>query len=370
MSTPQPRGAFSAFVLKETRHILRDRQTLGVLIMLPFVMVLLFGFAIRTDVEDVRLVVVDASRDSRSNDLVRSLSSTRALHLVSVKSTVTQVEPLLRTGEAAVALVLPTGFARALEAGSAEVLIMSDGINANFAATAENYVRVIVQAWAAANGFGSPSIQMNARMRFNPTLASENLFIPGLLAFVLILISALMTAISLAREKETGTMEVLLVSPLRPLQIVVGKVVPYLALAFFNGVTAVSVAWVVFRVPIRGSLVLLLAAILLYVLVSLALGVLISSRVPDQRTAMMTTLLGLLIPTLALSGFIFPISSMPGWLRPFTNIVPATWFILIARGIMLKGIGLALLWKELLVLVGMAAFLLLAASRSVKDRTT
>ncbi len=370
MNTPHPRGAFSAFVLKETRHILRDRQTLVVLIILPFIMVLLFGFAIRTDVEEVRLVVVDASRDSRSRDLVRNLSSTTALYVVGVKDNVSQVEPLLRTGEAAVALVLPTGFARALETGTAAVLIESDGINANYAATSENYVRVVVQSWAAQQGFGTPSIRMDTRMRFNPTLASENLFIPGLLAFVLILISALMTAISLAREKETGTMEVLLVSPLRPLQIIVGKVVPYLALAFFNGVTALAVAWTVFRVPIRGSLALLLAAILLYVLVSLALGILISSLVPDQRTAMMTTLLGLLIPTLALSGFIFPISSMPAWLSPFADIVPATWFILVARGIMLKGIGAILLWKEFLVLGAMAVALLFAASRSLTDRTT
>ena len=205
-------------------------------------------------------------------------------------------------------------------------------------------------------------------MRFNQTLASQNLFVPGLLAFVLTLVSALMTAISIAREKESGTMEVLLVSPLRPIQIVLGKVAPYLVLAFANAVTALGLAYAVFGVPVRGSLALLLAAALVYVLVSLALGVLISSKAPDQRTAMMGALLGLMLPTIALSGFIFPISSAPAWLQLVTHIVPAKWFILIARGVMLKGVGLGVLWKECLILCVMAAGLIVAGARSFKER--
>ena len=361
-------SAFRSFVLKETRHILRDRQTLAVLLLLPVAMVLLFGYAIRTDVEDVRVLVVDASRDARSTDLVRTVASTRALRLVGVVSGVPQVEPTLRAGEADVALVIAAGFARDLQRGTAEVLVVSDGANANYAATAEGYVRTVVQAWGVEEGGGAPVIRTATRMRFNPTLESQNLFVPGLLAFVLTLVSALMTAISIAKEKETGTMEVLLVSPLRPLQIVVGKVAPYLVLAFVNALTALGLAYVVFGVPVRGSLALLLVVALVYVLVSLALGVLISSRSPNQRAAMMAALLGLLMPTLALSGFIFPITSMPGWLQPVTNVVPATWFILIARGIMLKGVGLAVLWQEVLILCAMAVVLLAAGARSFNDR--
>lgn len=361
-------SAFRSFVVKETRHILRDRQTLAVLLLMPVAMVLLFGFAIRTDVEGVRAAVIDPSRDARSADLTRALAATPALRLVGVYPSVASVEPLLRTGEAAVALVLPTDFARRLGRGSAEILIVSDGTNANYAATAESYVRTVVQAWAAVHGGGAPVVRVTTRMRFNPTLASENLFVPGLLAFVLTLVSALMTAISLAKEKETGTLEVLLVSPLRPFQIVVGKVAPYLVLAFVNALTALGLAYVVFGVPVRGSLTLLLAAALVYVLVSLALGVVISSRTPDQRTAMMGALLGLLLPTLVLSGFIFPIASMPGWLQPVTNLVPATWFILVARGVMLKGVGLAVLWKEVLVLCVFAVVLLAVGARSFNDR--
>ncbi|WP_412069152.1 ABC transporter permease [Rubrivirga sp. IMCC43871] len=359
---------FRAFVVKETRHILRDRQTLAVLLALPFTMVLLFGFAIRTDVENVAVVVVDPSRDARSAELTRAVASTPSLQLVAVLTSVAEVEPLLRAGDAEVALVLPTGFARGVARGTAEVLIVSDGINANYATTVETYVRRVVQAWVAEQEGGAPTVRVSTRMRFNPTLASENLFVPGLLAFVLTLVSALMTAISIAREKESGTMEVLLVSPLRPIQIVVGKVTPYLALAFLNAVTALGVAFVVFGVPVRGSVALLLAASLVYVLVSLALGVLIATRVPDQRTAMMGVLLGLLIPTLALTGFIFPIASMPGWLQPVTNVVPATWYIVVARGIMLKGVGVAVLWKPLLILCAMAVVLLAASTRALNDR--
>jgi ABC-2 type transport system permease protein len=248
------------------------------------------------------------------------------------------------------------------------VLVVSDGINANHAQTAEAYVRTVVHAWAAQQGGGMPVVRTSVRMRFNPTLASENLFVPGLLAFVLTLVSALMTAISIAREKETGTMEVLLVSPLRPAQIVAGKVAPYLVLAFLNAVTALVVAAVVFGVPVRGSVALLLAASGVYVLASLALGVVIANRMPDQRTAMMGVLLGLLIPTLALTGFIFPIASMPGWLQPVTAVVPATWFIVLARGVMLKGVGLEVLWREALILCAMALVLLGAGARSLRDR--
>ena len=362
-------SAFQSFVVKETRHVLRDRQTLAVLLALPFVMVLLFGYAIRTDVEGVRAVVVAPSRDASSADLTRALAATLALRLVGVRSGVAQAEPMLRAGEAAVALVLPPDFARRAARGEAEVLVLSDGTNPNYAAAAEGYVRAVVQRWAAEGAGGaSPAVRTSVRMRFNPTGASAHLFVPGLLAFVLTLVSALMTAISIAREKESGTMEVLLVSPLRPLQIVAGKVAPYLGLAFVNALTALGVAALVFGVPVRGSLALLLFASLAYVLASLALGVLIATRTPDQRTAMMGVLLGLLIPTLALTGFIFPVASMPGWLQPFTRLVPATWYIGVARGVMLKGAGLAVLWKEVAVLCGFAVVLLAAGARGLKDR--
>lgn len=359
---------FRSFVLKETRHILRDVRTLTVLLMLPVVMVLLFGYAIRTDVEDIRIVVVDPSSDARSTDLVRTLDATDAFEIVGIRSTTGDAEAMLREGDADAIIILPTEFARSFQQGTAEVMVLTDGINANFAQTVSFQAEAVMNRWQSTLSGRKPLINVVSSMRFNPTLASENLFVPGLLAFVLTLISALMTAISIAREKETGTLELLLVSPLRPLQIVVGKVTPYLLLAFTNAVTTLIVAWVAFGVPVAGSVTFLLAASLLYVLVALAIGVLISTKSADQRSAMLATLLGLLLPTLALSGFIFPISSMPEWLQPVTNIVPATWFIRVVRGIMLKGLTPDLLWKELLILGGMATLLITLSARAFSDR--
>lgn len=205
-------------------------------------------------------------------------------------------------------------------------------------------------------------------MRFNPTLESVNLFVPGLIALVLTLVSALMTAISLSREKERGTLEVLLVSPLRPWQVIVGKVVPYLGLAFANAVTALCAAWFIFRVPLEGSVVLLLTLSMLFAIVSLALGVLIASRTSSQRTAMFAAMIGTMLPSTLLSGMIFPITSMPRPLQLLSNIVPARWFIIVARGIMLKGVGLEYLWREALILTVMTLLLLTAAIRSFKPR--
>jgi ABC-2 type transport system permease protein len=206
------------------------------------------------------------------------------------------------------------------------------------------------------------------RMRFNPTRESSNLFVPGLMAFVLTIISSLMTAISLTREKETGTLEALLVSPLRPLSIIVGKVFPYLVIGFISAALVLVEARVIFHVPFRGSIVLLLADTLLFILASLALGILVSARTSSQRVAMLGTALATMLPNLVLSGFIFPVESMPLPLRLLSNVVPGRWFVEVARGVMLKGVGLEYVWPQTLILAGMSALLLTAAARSFDAR--
>jgi ABC-2 type transport system permease protein len=223
----------------------------------------------------------------------------------------------------------------------------------------------VIQAWELDLREARSALRIvpQTRMRFNPTLESSNLFVPGLIAFVLTIVSALMTSISLTREKELGTMEVLLVSPLRPAQIIIGKVVPYLALGLINVLTTLGVAWLIFDVPFRGSILLLIAQSLLFIFTSLALGILISTRTDSQQVAMMGALAGLMLPTMLLSGFIFPLASMPAPLQVIANIVPAKWFVLIARGIMLKGVGLQHLWQETLILTGMTVALLGISAR-------
>ncbi len=370
-------GALRAFMAKEVRHILRDRQTLTILLLMPLVQVVLFGFALRSDVHDVRLVIVDPAQDVASLSLRSRFASSSRFRIVATTRSASAVEPLFRRGDAEVALAFEPDFAGRVASRTepARVRLSVDASDPNTATVIQSYARAVIAQWAEERAADMPAVAVRpvriataVRMRFNPTLESVNLFVPGLIALVLTLVSALMTAISLSREKERGTMEVLLVSPLRPWQIIVGKVLPYLALAFANVITALLAAWLVFHVPFRGSVLLLLGESLLYAVVSLALGVLIAARTSSQRAAMMVAMVGTLLPSTLLSGMIFPIASMPAWLAPFTTIIPARWFIVVARGIMLKGVGLPYLWRETLVLVGMALVLMLAAVRSFKPR--
>jgi ABC-2 type transport system permease protein len=364
-------NALRAFVVKEFHHILRDRQTLTILLLMPLVQVILFGFALRSDVRDIRLAVIDPAPDHATMELRGRFEGTGRFRVVAVSKTPDAIEPLFRRGSADVALAFESGFANKLESTEpAHLLVAIDASDPNTGTTYLTYTRAVISSYQSELNAASKQVRITTetRMRFNPTLESVNLFVPGLIALVLVLVSALMTAISLSREKERGTMEVLLVSPLRPQQIIVGKVLPYLVLAFANVLTALLAAWAVFHVPFRGSVLLLLAESVLYTLVSLALGVLIAARTSSQRAAMLTALLATMLPSALLSGMIFPIASMPAWLQPVTNIVPAKWFIVIARGIMLKGVGLAILWRETLILSTMALLLLAAAMRSFKPR--
>lgn len=365
------RGPLVAFMVKEVQHILRDRQTLTILILMPLLQVLLFGFALRTDIQEIRVAVVDPTPDYATLALRNRLGATDRFTVVRVLPDASRLETLFRRNEADVAVELAPGFGARLARGEpAAIQLIADASDPNGGTTMAAYVNAVITDFAAQMGAsgGGVRITLDTRMRFNPTLASVNLFVPGLIALVITLVSALMTAISLSREKERGTLESLLVSPLRPWQIIAGKVLPYLALGLTIVLLVLAAAWGVFHVPFRGSLVLLLGEALLYTLVSLALGVLIAARTTSQRTAMLGALVGTMMPNALLSGMIFPIASMPAWLRPVTYVVPARWFIIIARGVMLEGVGVANLWVETGVLILMTLVLLVAAVRSFDAR--
>jgi ABC-2 type transport system permease protein len=368
----RPSSTLSAFVWKELRHILRDRQTLAILLLMPLVQVLLFGYALRTDIRDLRIAIVDPTPDAVSLRMRNRLAATSRFRVVDVSPTSATLAGLFERRVADVAIVLPTSFAEKVGRGdTAQVLLITDASDPNSGTTIQTYVRSVLADFESELGrprADAVHIGIAARMRFNPTLESANLFVPGLIALVLTLVSALMTAISLSREKELGTLEVLLVSPLRPWQIIVGKVVPYLVLGFAITCLVLTAARLVFAVPMRGSLILLLAECVLFTIVSLSLGVLVAARTSSQRAAMLGALVGTMMPTALLSGMIFPVTSMPGWLQPVTRVVPARWFIVIARGIMLKGIGIEYLWRETAVLATMAFVLLVAATRSFHAR--
>ena len=363
--------AFAGFVRKETLHLLRDRQTLGILLLFPVVQVLIFGFAVRTDVQDIAIAVVDPTPDPATLELQQRIAASDRFHITGVMSSTQGLDARFRDGTVRQALVLPRDVERRIGRGdSLPVQFLTDGSDPNTGGIMQGYAGAIVERWYRdiVPQSGALRIETRARMRYNPTLESAHLFVPGLVAFVLTIVSALMTAISIAREKETGTMEMLLVSPIRPVAVVAGKVIPYIVLGFISVLLVLVAARIVFEVPLRGSVTLLLAESALYIVTALALGVVISTKAPNQRTAMIAALAGLMLPTMILSGFIFPIDSLPRPLQLLSYIVPARWFLTIVRGIMLKGAGLATLWQETLVLVGMTLLFLGRGARGLAIR--
>jgi ABC-2 type transport system permease protein len=363
--------ALRGLLRKEFFHIRRDRRTATVVIAIPLVQVLIFGYAIRTDVNDVRLAIVDPAPSHETRALRDRLAAGGVFRIVAVLPRITDLDPLFEAGTAQQAIVFGHDFARDIGRGEpARLLIITDATEPNTGSLLQAYAEAAVRQYAATEMPRAAGVRIvpTVRMRFNPTRASSNLFVPGLMAFVLTVISALMTAVSLTREKETGTMEALLVSPLRPWEIIAGKVLPYLVIGFLSMLLVLTAARVVFDVPLRGSIPLLLLEGALYILVSLAFGILVSSRTSSQRLAMMGTFLTTLLPNVLLSGFIFPIESMPAPLRAISFVIPGRWFVAIARGIMLKGIGLEYLWRETLYLAVLAMVLLTASVRSFKER--
>jgi len=364
-------SALFGLLRKETYHILRDRRTLFVLIFMPIVQVILFGFSIRTDVRDVRMVIVDPTPDATTLEIRDRFAAVGIFRILGVSPTAGPLDHLFRTDTAQVALIFEPRFGEHFAAGDpAQLLVITDATEPNTGASRQLYVNAVIQQYESERGRRAGTVQIipQVRSRFNPTRESTNLFVPGLMAMVLNIIAALMTALSLTREKETGTMEALLVSPLRPWQIIVGKVTPYLGIGFISVLAVLGVAKLVFQVPMEGSLALLLAEGTLFILVALSLGILISARTSSQRVALLAAMMGTMLPTQMLSGFIFPLESMPRPLQWISIVVPARWFVFIARGIMLKGVGLVYLWRETLVLAAMTLLLLVASARSFKVR--
>ena len=372
-------SALLALLRKEAYHIRRDRRTLAVVLALPVVQVLLFGSAIRTDVNHIRVAIVDPAPDEATLALRNRFAATDTFRVVAVVPGVAALDPLFETSRAQAAVVLPVGFASDLVGrSSVPVQVIVDATDPNTGSALHAYTEAVIRGYERElagtvrltpdTPFPPVRIAATTRMRFNPTRESSNIFVPGLMAFVLTILASLMTAISLTREKETGTIEALLVSPLRPWSIILGKVLPYLAIGVTAAVAIIIEARLVFDVPLRGSAALLVAESVLFILASLALGILVSTRTSSQRVAMMMAMLGSMLPNILLSGFIFPIESMPLLLRTIAQVVPGQWFVTIARGIMLKGVGLDYLWKETLILGGMALVLLAVSARAFRAR--
>jgi len=363
---------FWGFVIKEFYHIFRDKRTLVVLFGMPVAQLLLFGFVITTDVKDAKIAILDYSKDNITRDLSQKILSSGYFKLEDYLFTSTQIEETFRKGKVKEVIVFEPDFANKLnKLGTAHVQILTDASEANTASLLSNYTSAIILDYVKkinVNVNTPMQIIPEVRMMFNEQLKGVYMFIPGIMAMILILISALLTSISIVREKELGTMEVLLVSPLRPIQIIVGKVTPYVLLSFINAVVIIAVGVFVFGMPLHGSTLLLLGETTLYIILSLSLGIFISTTTNSQQIAMMMSMFALMLPTILLSGFIFPIANMPLVLQALCQLMPPRWFIVILKNIMLKGTGFNYIWFETSVLILMTSIFIFLSYKKFKIR--
>lgn len=363
---------FKSFVIKEFYHIFRDRRSLVVLFGIPVVQVLLFGFVISNDIRDAKVAVLDYSKDEISRELINKIMSSEYFNLSENLETDKDIENIFKKGHIKLVLVFQNNFARDLEStGMANVQIIADATDPNVANLLVNYISAIIVSYTMEiNRFNSVPMQINLepRMFYNPELKSVYMFVPGVMALILMLISAFMTSITITREKESGTMEILLVSPLKPSQIIVGKVMPYVLLSFLSAVIIILLGIFVFGMPVEGDFFLLLAESLLFIILALSLGILISTVANSQQTAMMMSMVVLMLPTILLSGFVFPIENMPYLLQLLSHMMPPKYYIIIVKNIMLKGTGIMYVWKETLVLMGMTLFFIMVAIKKFKTR--
>ena len=356
---------FLSFVYKEFCHILRDSRTVLILLVMPIVQIILFGFAISTDVNNVRLAVYDPSNDDATRQIVERFDANRYFSLVETLRTPQQIEEAFRSNRADLALVFEENFQQnLLHGGTGNVQLICDGTDPNTATLVTSYASNILAAYQAELSAGTPAplqIVPEVKLLYNPQMKGAYNFVPGV-------ICAMMTAISIVREKERGTMEVLLVSPMRPIYIILAKAVPYLALSAVNLATIILVAVYILQVPVAGSLFWLSVISLLFVITALALGLLISTLVKTQVAAMLASGMVLMMPTTLLSGMMFPIESMPGVLQGLSAVIPARWYIEAVKKVMIEGLGITYALKEVAILSAMAVVLVVVSLKKFKYR--
>ncbi len=357
---------------KEIYHILRDPRSLAIVLAMPVLMTFLYGYAINMDIENIKLAVLDYDQSSQSRQAVEAFYASTYFSPPEVAVDPADPEQILRAAKAHAVLVIRPGYGEAVRTGRNFTLGMYvDGANNTIAAAVQNYSQGVLRTELRsqlpdARRIGG--IQISQQVLYNPDLKSSQFFVPGLIALILVMISALLTSITIAREKETGTMEQLLTAPVKPVQILLGKIAPYIAIALVDGLLIVVLARLLFNVPFVGSHVLMLVLSLIYIGASLALGILISSLVTTQQVAMMMALVMTMLPSVMLSGFIFAIKNMPVVLRGVSYLVPARYFVTIIRGVMLKGAGLEVLLPQAGALLLLMVVLLTIAAKKFQIR--
>lgn len=361
---------FFAFVKKEMYHILRDTRTLVILFGMPIALVIIFGYTVTNEFKDASIAVLNHSKDNLSHELIKHLTASKHFQLVDLPKNTKTIESAFKANQVTMAVVIPNNFEeRFFREKQVQVQLLLDASDPNYATTLNSYASQMIRSFQQKYSLQKTSpyqVNIETRMLYNPKLVGAYNFIPGVVALILMLISAMMTSLTIAREKELGTMDLLLVSPLPPMVIILGKVTPYVVLSFINAMIVFAMGYYIFEVPIKGNLIVLLGLCLLYLMVALGLGVLISTKSDTQQAAMMGSLFTLLMPTILLSGFMFPIASMPMVLQYIAKIIPANYFIQIEQAIMLKGASWQMVSTPILILVIMMLVLFMAAWKNFK----
>ena len=363
---------FATFVRKEFYHVFRDRKTLLLLFGMPIAQIILFGFALTNEIKNSKIVVCDYANDISSMSIINKLEASKSFEIEKSLLSHKEIETTFREGKVKLAIVFPANFNHDLaHLNKAQIQIIADASDPNTANTLTNYATAIVmdyQQELLKNNSIPLRINTDVRMIYNPELKGVTNFVPGVMALVLLLVCVLMTSVSIVKEKEMGTMEVLLVSPFNPILVVLSKAVPYFLLSLVNLTVILILSVYLMGMPINGSIPLLYFESSLLILTALSLGLLISNSTNSQQSAMLISLMGMLLPTMMFTGFMFPLENMPWPLQLIANIVPSKWYYIIVKSIMIKGLGFSAIWKETLILAGMTLFLLVVSIRKFKIR--
>ncbi|MBU1708184.1 ABC transporter permease [bacterium] len=358
-----------AIIKKECFHILRDPRSLGIVVLMPLLMVLIFGYAINLDLKNIPIAVVDNDHSADSRRLISTFTQSGYFEVRFYPAQAADFEALFRAGKIKGGVTIPRGFAASMATQfETPVQIIVDGSDGNVGQTILQYSEAILMDFSARIVPQQMQIPVDLRPRFwyNESLQSANFIVPGLVAVILMMISALLTSITIAREKETGTLEQLLAAPVHPVEIIVGKVVPYIALALLDGLIIIGAGLLIFDVPFRGSPMVLLMGTMIYLYPCLALGLLISTISRTQQVAMMQALIITILPSVMLSGFIFPVASMPKLHQFISSIIPATYYLRIIRGVLLKGVDATALAPQALILLVIGTVLMALAVKKFK----
>jgi ABC-2 type transport system permease protein len=369
-----------SIIVKEFRQIYRDKRTLGLLIVIPAFLLVLMGYAINFDVKHIPIGVFDEERSSSSREFIRALTTSEYFDLEVTLESGRGVDELIERGDVRVVLIIPRDFSRDLLAGrTASVQVLVDAADANTASIAIGYIEAISADYSAKIGVtamqrlghsSSPPLDFRPRIWYNPELRSAKFLIPGLIGFILTITAVISTAMSIVREKERGTMEQIVVSPIKPAELIIGKMLPFAFIAFISTTLILLAGCAIFDVSIRGSIVLLYLTTFFFILAALGIGLFISTVATTQQYAFQLSALVSLLPTMILSGFVFPIRSMPIALQFLSNITPAKFYLIALRSIILKGVGLSAFWPQILYLILFAGVLMTVSALRFQKRLT